>query len=210
MKKNLSIIVLIVSTVAAFGGTPKNFSVNNSVGQNSVTFISDAPMEKIVGTAENGLTGAFTMDINHPEETRGKIVVEVRSMKTAITRRDESMYGTQWLDANKYPNIVYEIASMKDVKVNKSGGKTTVTATAVGTFTCHGVTKPLTAQLEITYLAESAETKKRASGDLVLVTAKFDVALKDYEIKGKSGLVGSSVGEVINVTVNLYANAIGS
>ena len=199
-------IVILTTQAVVLAGGPKMFELNNVVGKYKITFVSDAPMEKIVGTAI-AVTGTFNLDLAHLEATKGSIVVEVRSMKTAIARRDDSMYGVQWLDAAKYPNITYEITSLKDVKVTKEDGKTLVSATTVGTFSCHGVTKPLTSTITITYLNQTAETKKRAPGDLVMVTANFDVALKDFNVTGKSGLIGSSVGETIAVTASLFANS---
>lgn len=203
-------VVVCFSLIAAAGASgSKEFTVNNAVGQNKISFISDAPMEKIYGTAD-GVSGSFSLDLSKLEATKGKIVVDVRSMKTAISRRDESMYSSQWLDADKYSQIVYDITGLKDIKVQKQDGKTVVSANTIGTFMCRGISKPLTASLTITYLNESSETKKRASGDLVMVTATFNVALKDHNIIGKQGLVGSKVGEVIAISASLFANSTGS
>lgn len=203
-----SVVASVILAPFSFGAGSKNFGLNNTVGQNSISFISEAPMEKIVGTAD-GVSGSFKLDLANLEGTVGKIVVEVRSMKTAIARRDENMYNAQWLDAAKFPTITFDISSLKDVKVTKQDGKTLVSATAVGTFSCHGVTKPLTATISINYLNENVETKKRAPGDLVMINATFRVALKDFNVTGKQGLIGSSVGETIDIAANLYANSAG-
>jgi len=184
----------------------KKYTLNNAVGKNGIEFLSKAPMEDINGTSD-GVTGAFNLDPANLEATTGKIEVKVLSMKTANSKRDEHMYDAMWLDAEKYPTIVFDVTSLKDVKVTKDGGKNVVTATAVGNFTCHGVTKSSTASITLTLIPESAETKKRASGNLVMIDAKFNVALADHKVTGKAGVVGKSVGEVIAITAKLFANS---
>lgn len=184
----------------------RKFTLNNAVGQNSIDFLSEAPMETIHGSADS-ISGTFTMDWNSLESTRGRFSVVVRSMKTAIARRDGHMYSSAWLDADKYPEIVFDITELINVSRDGKAGKNVATATAAGMFTCHGITKPLKASVSITYLTETNETKKRASGDLVMITASFDVNLKDFNITGTGGLIGSKVGEVIRVTAHLFANS---
>ncbi len=53
-------------------------------------------------------------------------------------------------------------------------------------------------------MKESEATKKRAAGDLVMINANFSVALKDYNVKGKGGIVGSKVGETIQLEAALF------
>lgn len=193
----------------AFPGTQgggKSYKLNNTVGKNHVTFTSDAPAEKIHGTSD-GIAGQFVLDAANLEATTGSITVQVRSMKTAVSKRDEHMYSEMWLDADKYGAIVYNVTSLKDVKVTMKDGRNIATATAIGTFTLHGVTKPLNSQVTITYLPESADTKKRAPGNLVLINAKFEVKLSDYNVTGKAGVIGKSVGESIAIDASLFANS---
>ncbi|MBU3678283.1 MAG: YceI family protein [Candidatus Kapabacteria bacterium] len=198
----------LVSATAIPGaaGGAKKYSLNNAVGKNAIEFVSEAPVEKINGTAD-GVQGAFTLDAANLEATSGKIDVAVLTMKTANSKRDEHMYDAMWLDAAKYPTITFDIKSLKDVKVATKDGRSVVTATAVGSFTCHGVTKPTSASVTITYLPESADTKKRASGNLAMIEATFNVGLADHNITGKAGVVGKSVGETIAVTAKLFSNS---
>lgn len=219
-KLSMSALALIVftsvgmvgSAFAAGTGFPdvsggqKTFKVNDAVGKANIVFNSDAPLEKIKGTADD-ITGEFKLDPTNLEATTGRIVVKVASMSTAISKRDEHMRSGDWLDAAKYPTIVFDVQKLTNVRVENRGGRRTAVAKAIGTFTLHGVTKSLEADVTITYLPESAETKKRASGDVVSIKADFNVALKDYQITGRSGIVGSKVGEVIQVEASIFANS---
>ncbi|MEN9282020.1 MAG: hypothetical protein RL594_955 [Bacteroidota bacterium] len=209
----ISVVAAVTVTSVAFAtsipgaaGGAKKYALNNAVGKNGIEFVSDAPMEKITGTSD-GVDGAFMLDAANLEATTGKIEVKVMTMKTANSKRDEHMYDAMWLDAAKYPTITFDVKSLKDVKVTTKDGRSVVTAKAVGTFSCHGVTKSSTADVTITYLPESAETKKRASGNLVMIEAAFNVGLADHNITGKAGVVGKSVGETIAVKAKLFSNS---
>ncbi|MEY2719292.1 MAG: hypothetical protein RLZZ273_658 [Bacteroidota bacterium] len=208
----MALLAFATATMANATGIPgvaagtKKFALNNNVGKNAIEFISDAPAETINGTSE-GVTGSFAMDAQNLEGTTGTIDVAVMSMKTANSKRDEHMYDAMWLDAGKYPTISFAVKSLKDVKVVTKDGRNVVTAKAIGTFTCHGVSVASAADITITYLPESADTKKRASGNLAMIEATFTVRLADHGIKGKAGVVGKSVGETIAVKAKLFANS---
>lgn len=205
----LCLCLLVPSVVVAGSeGIPagqRHYKLNDVIGKNSLEFVSDAPMEVIHGTAD-GIVGTFDMDVSNLAATKGNITVEVRSMKTAIAKRDQHMYSAKWLDADKYPSITFAITGLKQITSSFENGKHVVRGVATGMFTVHGQTKPITADVNIMLVPESADTKRRAPGNLVLITAMFNVALADYAIVGGDGVVGSSVGEVIKITATLYAN----
>lgn len=209
--RNVFALLLLLPTLSiagtgfGIGGGQKSYTLNNAVGKNALEFLSDAPMEQIKGTAD-GITGSFKLDANNLEATSGSISVAVTTMKTAIAKRDAHMYSATWLDAEKYPNIVFTLNSLKNITVSKDGGKNVAKGQAVGTFSLHGQTKQITADVTIVFIPESAETKKRASGNLALVTTSFTVVLADYAIKGKEGVVGNSVGQEIKINATLFAN----
>lgn len=210
--KNLFIALIVITSVnRLWAGTglnngvsgQKSITVTNKVGENLVKFLSDAPLEKISGTAK-GVSGKFTLDPNNLEATTGTISVEVLSMKSGVSKRDEHMYNPDWLDAAQFPSITFQILKLESIKVSNENGIVNVSATAVGKFTLHGVTKEIKIPITLKYVKESEATKKRAAGDLVMVNANFNVALKDFNVKGKSGIVGSKVGETIQLDAALF------
>lgn len=179
--------------------------LNDAVRKNEVKFISNAPLENIEGVAEN-VRGTFKIDLAHLELTKGSFTVDVRSMKTGVTKRDDHMYGKEWLDAAAFPQITYEVTGLKNVKVvSTAGGKTTITATSVGTFNMHGTAKPLEAEIKMTYVQESDQTKSRAAGDLVMIDASFDVPWPQYGVVGRKSF-NDKVSQNIIVRASLYGN----
>ncbi|MBX7153459.1 MAG: YceI family protein [Bacteriodetes bacterium] len=200
-------LVLALTTVAStlvFAGSKSVTLTNTDKYKNEIRFVSEAPLEKITGTA-NDINGTFNIDLQNLGATKGTLTVPVISMKTGSSSRDKHMYDDEWLDEEKFKTISYNVKGLKDAKVETSGGgRTIVTATAMGDFTLHGVTKYLEAKVKITYVNETNETKQIAAGDLVLIQADFFVPLKAHNVFGKGGIVGTKVGENIAINATLF------
>jgi len=202
----LAAILIIGTTVVTAG--PKTVILGNTEKyKNEIRFVSDAPLEKIVGTAKE-ISGTFSIDLQNVGATSGSFTVPVRSMVTGSSSRDSHMYDTEWLDADAYKNITYNLKSVVVEKTDNSApGRTVVNGTAKGEFFLHGISKPLDAKVKITYLSESAQTRGIASGDLVLVNAEFSVPLKAHGVKGKGNIVGTKVGEFITINAQLFGTS---
>jgi polyisoprenoid-binding protein YceI len=182
--------------------------LNNSVGKNEIFFNSKAPGEEINGTAGN-IIGSFQIDLAKLEATTGKITVAVNSMETGISKRDQHMRSDEWLDAEKFPYIDFNIKYLTNVQWvsnDPSSGKAVINAEAVGDFYIHGVMKEIKAKITITYFHESETTQKRAPGNLVLIQAEFNVPLKDFNIFGVENILGNRVAEVVTIKANLFGN----
>lgn len=153
-------------------------------------WISDAPVERIVGTADGA--GTLTLDLDDLTSIKGAIVMPVASMKSGNAQRDEHLKGSDWLEADKHPEIRFEVTSVAVTAAPTGGdvkeGKVDVT----GKFTLHGVTTDLTAPATIKW-----------KGDKVKIETAFVVKLADYKVAGKQGVVGDKVGETIDVKVEL-------
>lgn len=201
----LAIIGLFVVTSSSFAGS-KNFSLNNNVGKNQIKFDSEAPVETINGIV-NTVNGNFTMDMSNFEATTGTIGLNIADMKTGVEKRDEHMRGSDWLNADKNPQIKYQITKLSGLKTSSENGKFATKGTVEGNFTLNGVTKYLKGTVSINYIQENAETKKRAAGDIVNIQAKIDVPLADFGIKGKSGVLGNKVANVVKISAVLFANS---
>lgn len=200
------IAMLVIAAAALVLGAPvasaqKTVTISDRVGKNQFTWISDAPLEKIKGTAE-GVSGKLTLDPANMNSIRGTISAQVSTMKSGNGTRDAHLKSAQWLDAAKYATISFTIASVSNAKT--SGNVTTGTAT--GQFTMHGVSKTMSIPFKLTYLPESAKTRERAPGDLVMISADFNVALADFNVAGTKGTVGSKVGDKIAVTAQLFGS----
>lgn len=209
MMKKLLATTLLLAGIAVNQATTQPLAVNASgqkkvtlsdkVGKNQFTWVSDAPLEKINGTAE-GISGTLTLDPKNVAGIRGTISAQVATMKTGNGTRDGHLRSDQWLDAAKYPTISFTVTSVKDVSITGASA----TGTAIGNFTMHGITKSVAVPFTLKYIEESAKTRERAPGDLVMLTAQFSISLKDFNVAGSRGTIGSKVGETIVVKAQLF------
>ncbi len=165
--------------------------------RNQVKFFSTTPLEDITGIS-NDVKGKVTLNVADIKSLKGSITISVASIKTAIDLRDEHLRSENWLDADSYPEITFSIKNVGDVKVLEDNR---IEAKVTGDFTVHGVTKETIADVTITYLDASEQTKQFAPGDLLGVQAKFNIALSDHGVENM--IVGQKVSENIEITATL-------
>jgi len=186
---------------------PQTFAVSDDVGVNQITFTSSAPLEEIHGTA-SGVSGSVRFNPQAPDSLSGSISVDVRSMRTGISKRDGHLMSDDWLDADQFPTITFGLKRLDGISsTGGTGTQAPLKGSAVGDFTLHGVTKSIVIPIEATFLVESPATRKRASGDLLLIKASFQIALADFDVSGARGIVGKRVGKTIEVKAQFFAYA---
>ncbi len=190
---------------AQFAGIPagaKKVKLNDQIRANQIEWKSDAPMEKINGTAP-GVKGDLSIDPAKLDGMTGKFWFAVKDMKTGNPTRDRHLQGAEWLNAEKNANITFEIASVKVGKVD--GDKATVDAT--GSMEVNGVKQRITVPVTVSWKVAGEQTS-RVPGDWVKIDTKFDIKLADYKIAGKAGVVGSKVGDKIAISATLYGHTV--
>jgi len=168
--------------------------------RNQATFFSTTPLEDVTGIS-NAVSGKVTFDVSDINTLTGSISIPVASLDTGIELRNEHLASPNWMDAESYPDISFKIKGVSDVKVeadNKMSAKVT------GDFTAHGVTKEVLADVTMTYLVESEQTKERAPGDLLGVQASFNIALSDYDIENM--LIGQKVAEEVKIDISMVGS----
>jgi polyisoprenoid-binding protein YceI len=192
--RRLLLLGATVSTFIAGVAAAEPITVSITSNRSSITFVSDAPGERIVGTAE-GLSGSITTDLAAPASTTGTIQFAVEDMETGSALRDRHMQGEQWLNGDANPNIIFTIERLDSVTSTTDGARTDITGTAVGTVTINGVAAPASAQVAI---AANGETKT------VRVQPEFQVHLANHNIGGRDGAIGDTVGETIDISGTIY------
>src|ERR1051325_1734629 len=120
-------ITLFAAFAVAFiaSGAPIQFDFKDPKGVNNVVFKTDAPLESINGTA-NGISGTVTFDPENPAATKGKIVVAAGSLHVGNPTMKEHLHGDNWMSVSKFPEIVFQVDSLKNVKTE--GNVTTAEA----------------------------------------------------------------------------------
>jgi len=176
------------------------FNFNDPGTRDTVSLTLDAPLELIHGLS-NSIKGSVTV-----EGTRasGRFTVPVKSLTTGNPTRDGHLQNDRWLDAAKYPEIIFEFKDVvlpaalepnKPLKINTKGK-----------FTIRGVTREEPVEVTATLIKETAETKNRAAGDLLRLRARFLIPLEAYGIKRTEALI-LKVAETAEVSVDAWGSA---
>jgi polyisoprenoid-binding protein YceI len=209
MKQLLKIFSLsILLSALSFAGDSnsdnkgaRTFSFKDDYGRNQATFFSATPIEDINGMSSD-IEGKVSLDLSDVKNTLdGEVSISTASLKSGIDLRDEHIRSEDWLDAENYPTISYQIKSVLEVKKLESNK---FNVKVLGDFTVKGVTKEVVSDVSITYLEENETTKTRMPGDLLGVRAKFNIQLSDFGVKNM--LVGKKVSEEIEINVNIVGS----
>ena len=173
----VSLLAIGFASVAL--AAPQTFDFKDAKGVNNVQFLLDAPLEPISGSA-SGISGTVSFDAANPGATKGKIVVDAKSLFVPNAMMKDHMHGKDWLDVANNKEIAFEAKELKNVKT--TGNETT--ADAVGTFTLKGVTKDITVPVKLTYLKDMlGKRMQNAKGDLLVVRAKFSIKRSEFNIQ---------------------------
>lgn len=181
---------------------PVTYAVEQDMhSANEASFTSKAAIVKFMGRTGK-ISGEAKLDPADVAKASGRVVVDLNSLDTGIELRNEHMRGT--LESAKFPQAVF---TFKEVKVpgNKLVPNQVVTGTAKGTMTIHGVTKNLTAPVEMTLLPE--EDPKYRAGNWVHVASKFRIKMTDYGMTLPKGVLGIKVADDLDIAIDGMAKA---
>ena len=98
--------------------------------------------------------GTLWYDATKPENSRIEITIEAASIDTDIQQRDNHLRSADFFDVAKYPQITF-----KSTKIEPAGQANRYRVT--GDFAMHGVTKPITVDVELLGFAENPGLGKR-------------------------------------------------
>jgi polyisoprenoid-binding protein YceI len=184
---------------APAGNLKQTFVFNDDNGRDTISFVLDAPLEVINGLS-NEVKGSITVE---GTKASGRLAVPVRTIKTGNESRDGHLQNEKWLDAAKYPDIIVEFKDLALPGPLESGKP--IKLKTQGTFTLHGVTREEPVEVTAFYMKESADTRKRAAGDLLRVRARFQIPLEAYKIN-RTGALILKVAEVAEVSVDAWGS----
>jgi polyisoprenoid-binding protein YceI len=194
-KKTLKVLslALVVAVPAVALAQAKRFDVH-ATGGSRIIFESDAPLETITGVTSS-VGGTVQVDPADLRSVSGRIEVPIASLRTGVDLRDEHLRSDGWLDAERFPNAVFEITGVSGARSLTPNETTRVRLR--GRFTLHGVTRELTAPAQIQY-------RPGANGEagVVLVRTRFSVSLPAYGVSVPT-IVRLKVSDEISVRVSL-------
>jgi polyisoprenoid-binding protein YceI len=149
------------------------------------SFVQYRVKEQFVGAVESEATGrtdqvAAEMTIAGPTVTAATVGASVASLTSDKDRRDRALH-TSGLQADTFPQAKFVLTKPITLpQAPRKGEK--VTTGATGDFTLHGITRPVTTDLEA-----------RWDGETVQVVGDFPVQFADY------GITPPSIGGFVKV-----------
>ena len=162
---------------------PSHSSINFSVKHMMIA--------KVHGGFEK-MSGVLTYDSKNPTATTAEVNIEVASINTRDTARDTHLKSVDFFDAEKYPRITY-----KSIRVQEKKGDLTI----VGELTIHGVTQPVTVELE-----RPSEEMKDPWGNLKIgASGSAKVKRKDFGLTWNAALEagGLLVGDDVSIVLDV-------
>jgi len=125
--------------------------------------------------------GTVTMNDSDITKSTVNITVDVSSVDTGVSARDGDLKGANWFDAGQFPTATFTSTS-----ISKNGNGLTIN----GNLTLHGVTKPVTLQVDAPKGPVPGMDKKQHMGFSGTTTIKRT----DFGIgKAPAAIVGEDV-----------------
>ncbi len=134
--KVLLVAALVMAAVPAMAAT---YDIDNS--HSSVGFkIKHMAISNVKGTFTE-FTGTFDFTPGNSENWAVEAVIQLKSLSTGDQKRDEHLFGEEFFDVEQYPTMVFKSTGVK-MEDDEEGE-------LMGTLTMHGVTLPVTLDLEV-------------------------------------------------------------
>jgi polyisoprenoid-binding protein YceI len=134
----------------------------------------------------NQASGALNLDPADPRKSTVEIHVPISSLSTTNTKLDGELKGDKWLDAAKYPEMVF-----KSEKVTPTGKDA---ADVEGQLTLHGETKPVTLHVSFNGAGVNVMDKHYTVG----FEAKGKIKRSDFGVKTYVPLIGDEVDLILS------------
>ena len=200
----LGAVALLLS--AALAAERAKFLTDDPYARNVITITSEAPLETIV-TRTQEVTGNIEFDPDNVlDKPLATFELETAKLDTGIALRNEHLRGAAWLDIDHFPKISFALKQFKSgLKILALPYGAPLDLDGIGTVTIKGQAVDLPVTLTVTRLAASAETAKHLPGDLLKVSAAFDLLLSDFGIEIPA-MAQAAVANRQHVEVRLLAS----
>ena len=168
MNKLLKIFLLLILTPLLFSFVSELVSTDSHI-QFKI---------KNAGLTVEGKFEKFTTDIKYfksnPEKSTFNGVIEVSSINTGITMRDNDLQKSGYFDAKKYPHIIFKSTEVKRTRPN--------VLEITGNLTIKATTKKVVLQVQVV-----------ESGSKTTFLTNFDLNRRYYGVGGNSWILSDEL-----------------
>lgn len=192
MNSPMKKIVLFISMALVIAGTAVAGEYTIDTAHSSVNFqIKHLAISKVNGVFTD-FTGSINFDPDKPQNLSAEAVIQLASVDTGNKDRDDHLRSPDFFEVEKYPTMTFRSTSVK--MDGKDEGKVT------GDLTLHGVTKPVTLDLEINGTATDPWGNNKVGASLSGKIDRKDFGLTWSKAMETGGLVvGNDVKIIIEI-----------
>ncbi len=182
----------------------QRFDFRDALQRNSVYFVSDGLLEKTVGLS-TALTGWVEIDPEKPGEmVQGEWEVDVRLFQTGFEARNEAI-REKFFKAFEYPIATFHPTKWTTPPKGKLVDSKSQVAKVEGELSLRGVKKTIPVDLRLTFFKPSELTSGRLNGQLLRVSADFDLNTETFSLPIPESLKGHYAK-----TVQIHVDAVGT
>jgi len=174
--KKLSWIVIFIFTFTAWSKGQQYYS---KMGK--VTFISDAPLEKIEAHNNSG----YVVFDSATGNIEWSVLIKGFQFVKALM---QDHFNENYMESQKYPKGTFKgtIVNLHDINLQKDGD---YTVNVKGLLTLHGVTKPFNPTGHV-----------NVKGGVITATSDFDILVEDFNIEIPK-VVKDNIAKTVKVNV---------
>lgn len=135
--KQLGLVLMAAALCLCATARADTFKINSS--HSTIAF----KVRHMLGTAKGHFAkfkGTIEVDPKNPEQSAVAVAIDAASIDTKIARRDNHLRG-ELFDVARYPEITFKSRRVKQTGAN--------TGEIAGDLTMHGVTRPITLQVQL-------------------------------------------------------------
>lgn len=138
------------------------------------------------------MSGQFVYDHEYPSRSEVSVTIDAASIHTHEPQRDAHLRSADFFDVEKYPTL-----SFRSTRIESTGDNLLVT----GDLTIHGVTKPVTLEME----TPSEEMKDPWGNVKIGISGKTKIRRKDFGLTWNAALEtgGLLVGDEVAITLDI-------
>ena len=174
-------MLFLALLIASASAKTVRFDMRDLGHRNLVQFVSDATLEKTVGISSS-VSGWLELD---PEKVDAGVKVElevdVRTFHTGIEMRNEQIRD-KFFNAAEFPIATFTVTKLLSTSRNKITDQTPATWRLEGTLRARGASRTIPILAKVVYLKENEVTRQRLGGNLLKVSASFDVDTAQFNV----------------------------
>jgi polyisoprenoid-binding protein YceI len=175
--------LLLIGALAPLSAATTAWTIdpNHSAAQFSVRHLMVSNVRGEFGK----LSGSIVFDDQDVSRSTVEATIDATTINTRVEARDNDLKSDCFFDVAKYPTITFKSAKFRPTGPNKYS--------VDGYLTIHGVTKPVTLEVNVTPAIKDKNGNERRGAE-----ATTKLSRKDFGVSGSPGGVGDEVQVLID------------